>query len=606
MKFEQHDNLILADWTYPGSPLSQAVDKELAIFEELMARVYQIAAKNRLEAVIWIQKVPVQDLHQSWLDEVKESLQRDELRWRIRRWYRLRQNIQYSPVPWFFVTEHSCQGAFFEMMLACQRRFVFNCNTWFGFPEIAIGVMPPLGWVASQMGKRPRLLEAWQRRPLMRAEEVVQLGLVDAALAWKDWRLHLLAWAARQIESWYKENPQRSKAHLIQDLPQTIWADKAIREQGRTPIQLHMNAPKLRETPSTIDYILIDTNAHFYCQPLYESWLQRNLQQFNAWGEPPHFELVYLDINEALPPLSMMTRLLDNGFRLCFLANSAEVLRQGLEVLFAQLDTYYRRAVLQQFERQLAWYVGETPREPQYPTIAFGAFRNFQFNLRDLRIRGWALAAQSMIRQTAEISDEHASRASLLRIFFDGIHCVASPQRPRPALYYIKSLTLQALVAYVEQSGETMPIILEQLRNLGWHLLGSERHWQRFIEYRSGMQARVPGAEPDTIGSIAVDRKILFAPHWRALCELAMSRQIKDSHQRGPGYLQTYLVGFCTRLADALVRSSCVKNESEAPLYIADALGFPESWGTSTIFEERIAVARPLFKDLDSTLSVPR
>ncbi len=600
MKFEQHDNLILADWTFQGSILSRGVDEALDVFEQLMALVYESAAKSRLDAVIWIQKVPVQDFHDSWLEELHGSIQRDELRWRLRRWYRLRQNIQYSPVPWIYVTEHSCQGTFFEMMLACHRRFVFHRDSWFGFPEIAIGTMPPLGWVAGQLGKRPRLLESWQRRPLVRAEEAVQLGVIDAALNWKDWRLQLLPWAARQIESWYQENPQRVKGTLVQDPPSALWPDKALREQGKTPIQLHLSAPKMRESVSTTDYILLDTNAHFYCQPLYEAWLQRSLRQFRAWGEPIHYELVFLDINEALPPLSLISRLLDTGYRLCFLTNDAEVLRQGLDVLFAQLDTYYRRAVLQQFERQLAWYVGETPKEPQYPTLGFGAFRNFQFNLGELRIRGWALAAQSMPRQTAEISDEHASKGSLLRTFFDGIHCLASPQKPRPTLYYVKSLALQALVAYVEQSGETLQSLLEQLRNLGWHLLGSERHWQRFIEYRFTIQSRVPVTDPDLIGRLRLDRKLLLAPHWRAVCELALARRMKGNPQRGQGYLQSYLVGFCARLAESLLQISAVQNLEQAHLYVADAIGFPENWGTATIFMERTGMDRPYFADRDA------
>lgn len=603
MKYEQHDNLILADWTYTGSTLSAAVDDTLTIFEDLIEKVYQTAAKSRLEAVIWIQKVPVHDFHLSWMNEVHTTLQRDELRWRLRRWYRLRQNIQYSPVPWFYVTEHGCQGTFFEMMLVCHRRFVFNSEAWFGFPEMAIGAMPPLGWVAGQLNKRPKILEQWQRRPLMRAEEVVQHGYVDAALTWKDWRLQLLPWAARQIETWNQEQPQRNKVMMMHDHAAVMWTDKAIRDPARSPILIHINAPKLRETPSTTDYVLLDTAAHFYCQPQYEAFLQRHIRQLRTWGEPPHYELVYLDVNEALPPLSLLTRLLDSGYRLCFIAGSAEVLRQGLEVMFVQLDTYYRRGVLQQFERQIAWYVGETPKEPQYPTLAFGAFRNFQFNLGELRIRGWALAAQSVPRQTAEISDDHASRGNLLRTFFDGIHCIASPHKPRPALYYVKSLALQALVAYAEQSGEALPVVLEQLRNLGWHLMGSERHWQRFIEYRSGIQSRVPVTEPDAIGHLGLDRKILQAPHWRAVCEMTAARSTRESGQRGPGLLQSYLIGFCSQLATALLQSSCLQTEEQGQLYVADALGFPENWGSAAIFEERTGLARPYFKHRDSARS---
>jgi hypothetical protein len=247
--------------------------------------------------------------------------------------------------------------------------------------------------------------------------------------------------------------------------------------------------------------------------------------------------------------------------------------------------------------------VGETPKEPQYPTLAFGAFRNFQFNLGELRIRGWALAAQSVPRQTAEISDDHASRGNLLRTFFDGIHCIASPHKPRPALYYVKSLALQALVAYAEQSGEALPVILEQLRNLGWHLMGSERHWQRFIEYRSGIQSRVSVAEPDAIGNLGLDRKILHAPHWRAVCEMTAARSTRDSGQRGPGLLQSYLIGFCSQLATALLQSSCLQTEEQGQLYVADALGFPESWGSAAIFEERTGLARPYFKHRDSVRS---
>jgi hypothetical protein len=144
---------------------------------------------------------------------------------------------------------------------------------------------------------------------------------------------------------------------------------------------------------------------------------------------------------------------------------------------------------------------------------------------------------------------------------------------------------------------------LEQLRNLGWHLMGSERHWQRFIEYRSGMQARLPVTEPDVIGTLTLYKKLLHAPHWRAVCEMATARASNENWQRGPGILQSFLVGFCMQLAQSLVQAACVQGIQQAQLYIADALGFPETWGTAAIFEERTGIARPYFKHLDSTRS---
>ncbi|MCX6129997.1 MAG: hypothetical protein NTX25_13160, partial [Proteobacteria bacterium] len=339
--------------------------------------------------------------------------------------------------------------------------------------------------------------------------------------------------------------------------------------------------------------------AHFYCQSAYGTWLRRNIQQLNAWGYQSRAELIFIDINEALPPLSIVARLLDNDHHLCFVATDAEVLRLGLEGLLTQLDLRYRRSAQQKFERNLAFYVGESPSHPEYPTIGFGAFRNFQFNFRGLRVRGWALSAQSMERQMAEIKHDDAPKAKILRIFFDGIYSLACAHQPRPALYYVKSLALQALVNYAKQSGETLPEILPQLRSLGWNLLGSERHWQRFLEYRAAIQSRVPVTEPDSIGSLDLEADLLKAVDWRAICEIALSHRRSPSVFHGPGCLQNFLVGFCRQLSQVLFEKSWVSSADQADLYVADALGFPDFWGTSASFDKRLGLARPFFQELD-------
>jgi enoyl-CoA hydratase/carnithine racemase len=565
----------------------------------MLEHVYELAAGQQIEAVLWIQKVPYSDFHFSWLEELTHTLLRDDLRWRLARLYRIRRMIQECSVPWFYLTEKSCLGTLVELMFACHRRFVFETETWFGCPELSIGQLPALGWLASQIQRKQKLLDVWQRQVIWKAEEAVEFGLVDAALSWKDWRLVLLPWAQRQIDSWEQEaRLQRRGAPPVTKHLEQLWTERAVPVLARSHVQSYLGRTNRRsEAILGVDAELIDSAAHFMCQPSYEAWLRRGVQQGAKSAQRSTPDLIYLDITEALVPSAMVAHLLDAGHRLCFTAEKAEILRKNLELSLGHIEARYRRHPLQLFDKKISWYVGQPPKQPLYPTIRFGSFRDVYFQYREVKIHGWALTAQSMERQVLEISEGHLDEAPLLSFLFQAVYGVRSPSASVPLLYLAKSLALQVLIQFGRATGQALPNLFEQLRGLGWSLLGSERHWQRFLDYRQSLMQQSGLSLPTHLGRLQLEPDLLPVYQWRALYEAGQSRR-SSAEQKGPGWLHHYLSSFCLELSQELVAAGWIRSSHEADLYVADAMGYPEVWGTPSTFARRMGTRRQFFSEL--------
>lgn len=604
MNFEKHDNLLLADWTFEGSLLSSKADQEISELEKLLHLSYDLGARGQVQAVLWIQKAFCSDIHQDWLTELSTSLLRDELRWRLGRLYRIRRHIQEAAIPWFYLTEKTCLGTMAELMFACHRRFVFDTETWFGFPEISTGQLPALGWLALHLQRKPKLLDVWQRQSIWKAEEAVQAGLIDAALSWKDWRVLLLPWAQRQIDVWEHETGQQAQGSVRSRPPDQLWSDRGVPLLAKNHLQAYLSRSNRRnEVQTGIDYDLIDSAAHFICQPPYEAWLKRGLQQEQMVSLKSAYELIYADISEATLPISIVSRLLDSGYRICFFAARAETLKQNLEAMLTQIEDRYRKQPLQVFEKQISWYVGESPREPLFPTLAFGSFRNVRFQYKSIDIIGWSLTAQSRERQVIEISQKFEEYARHLPPFFQAVYCVNSTSGSLPLLFIVKSLALQALLNYSQATGEGLLGLLEQLRNLDWNLLGSERHWQRFLDYRQSLTSFSKVSVPESLGRFELDRRVFEGVNWKGLVELSQAKK-KPGLRRGPGWLHNYLSSFCADLCEDLVTTGCIKSKQEADLYLADAFGYPESWGSPAIFSQRMGQRRSFYTELQAEVDL--
>ena len=595
MNFEQHDNLLLADWVFEGSILSASADKEIAALEQLILQSQELASRGLVQAVLWIQKVNCSDFDRAWLDELGSKLLRDEVRWRLARLYRIRKAIQESTIPWFYLSEKSCLGVMAELAFACHRRFVFDTETWFGFPEMAAGQLPALGWLAQQLQRKPKLLDAWQQQNTWKAEEAVQFGLIDAALSWKDWRLVLLPWAQRQVEAWEFESKGRPRNVVKLPQIQKLWADRSGSLLARDHIHSYTaRVNRQREAQAGLDLELIDSAARFMCLAPYELWLRRAIDRKHVLPGRLQLELVFFDISESTVPISIVSRLLDGGYRICFFAEKAESLRLHLEQTLGQIETRYHRQALQLFDKQLSWYVGASPRQPLFPTLRFGIFRDIRFQHREVEIRGWALGAQSMERQVAEISEHNADLAFHLAPFFEAIYSVKAPSPTIPLLYLTRSLALQLLVRFCQTTGESMASLLEQLRNLDWKLLGSERHWQKFLSYRIGLQTLSQIAIPEAIGRFDLDRDCLHLKDWKSVLELS-AHKTSGAYRKGPGWLHNYISSLAIDLSYELFRLNWVSSLEEADMYVADALAFPSAWGSPLLYARRMGQRRRFY-----------
>ncbi len=593
MNYEQHDNILLADWTFEGSLLGSSAEAELKKLEDLVETAHNLFAQGLIQAVLWIQKVPYSDFCPSWHEELRDTLLRDELRWRLGRIYYIRRSIQDSPFPWLYLTENDCLGALAELMFACQRRFVFDTETRFGFPELALGLLPGAGWLSFQIEKKPRLLELWNRQYVWKAEEAVQFGLIDAALSWKDWRLEMFAWARRQIEMWEMEASASQKRSLIWKPLEQLWPERMIPPEMRSQIQAYTGRTSRRlESQTGVDAELIDSVSHFILQAPYEAWLRRGLRSSRDLVKPISNELVYFDITESLPPISIVARILDSGFKVVFFAASSDVLKKNLEASMGQLEGRYRRHALQLFERQIAWYVGEKPRQPAFATLSFGYFRDVTLSFREWEIRGWVLTHQKMERQAVELEDQVGASSEILQLtksFFETYYHVKNKVHHIPLIYLVKSLAIQTLVDYCIYSGESFDDVLEQLRGTEWKLLGSERHWERFLEYRSSLQDLSHIAVPEKLGSFQLNINILSLrdlAQIRAYCK----RSTVSKGSRGPGFLHNILTEFSRVLSRDLVQQHHLDSALEASLYVTDALGYPPSWGGGDLYARRVGI----------------
>ncbi|RYZ60124.1 MAG: hypothetical protein EOP07_01885 [Proteobacteria bacterium] len=592
MNFEQHDNFLLADWVCQDSPLSNAGQKELDQLEEFYRFACEQAAKERVQAVLWLQKVPCYDASEAWVKELTTDLLRDQLRSRLLRLHKLTRMIRSSPIPWIYATEKDCCGTMFELMQACHKRFVFDRDTWFGFPEFAIGQVSALGWLGAQLQKQPALAKVWMARSVISAEEAVQTGVITAALSWKDWRRHLISWMQQQILTIDEEGFKRREPPSHPSWQEGLWPAPQYTKLSKNHIQSLLEMPTQAIPFKMVNRDLIDTASHFMMQASYEHWLKQEVARQKSWGRQSVPKLIYFDVSAALPPLATLSRLLDRGARIVLFSTNAEVVRQAVESMFNALNSKYSRAEIQQFNQRISWFVGPSPSVPEQYTMKFGAFREFSCRYRDANIQGWAIGSQKMPRQTVEIyGDSPSNKAALKAVndVFEAVYTVRDIDPDRPLLYRVRSLLLQMLVYYCQDSGNSWQDVLDQLTGMGWSILGSSRFWERFLEFRKVMPEVT---EPlPAIGQFSFDQRLLQLKKYSDIAKLSGRRNLEEL-ESGPGHLHRSLVSFAYLLTHALYEKGFFESIELADLYLSDAIGFPKSLGSSLIFAKRLGLLR--------------
>ncbi len=595
MNFEQHDNFLLADWTCSDSPLSLAGQKEIDQLEEVYRQALDLFAKDRIQAVLWIQKVPCYDASESWAKELSDDLLRDQLRLRMLRLHKLLRAIRSSPIPWIYATEKDCCGTMFELMQACHKKFVFDRETWFGFPEFSIGQVSPLGWLSAQIQKQPHLARTWTARSVISAEEAVHLGVITAALSWKDWRRHLISWMQQQIQTLDAEGFRKREASNHPSWEEGLWKAKQFNSVAKSHYESFRQLSTQNIPFKAVDKELIDTASHFMMQPLYERWLKAELQRLRSWGRQSIPKLVYFDMSESVPPMATLCRLLDRGSRIVLFAADSLKVQVGIEKVFSHLNRRYERGEVQRLASRIAWFVGESASHPEFYTMKFGRHREFYVNYRDIAIKGWALSAQSMKRQTIELHASNPDLSAVIRSIidvFDGAYLVRGHLEPNSLVFRVRSLALQLLIYYCQDSDSSWNDVLEQLQGIGWGLLGNPNFWERFFEYRALLKDKDFGNLPP-IGRFAFDAKII---HLSKVSEIARITQKKNSERsgRGPGFIHRMLSSFAKDLANEMVREGYFASREVADLYVSDALGFPSAGGTPMILARRLGEIRSL------------
>lgn len=591
MNFEQHDNFLLADWTCRHSPLSSEGQKEIVKLEEFYQYACEQAAKDRVQAVLWIQKVPCYDASEEWLKEISEDLLRDQLRSRILRLNKLVRAIRISPIPWIYATEKDCCGSMFELMQACHKKFVFDRETWFGFPDFAIGQVSALGWLSAQLQKQPSLSVTWTSRSVISAEEAVQLGVMTAALTWKDWRRELLGWMQQQIQGIEADGFIRKEASLHPSWSEGLWRSREFSFTAKSHIESYRLLSTRAIPFKVVDKELIDTASHFMMQPLYERWLKAEVQRLKSWGRQSMPRLLYFDISESLPPMATFCRLLDRGSHLVVFAPDSRLVQSGVEKIFNYLNKRYSRAEVQLFGGRIAWFVGHSSESPECYTMKFGAYREFYASYRDVKIKGWALSAQRMKRQTVEIHADNPDLSTVIRSIvdvFDGAYLVRGEGGKDPLLFRVRSLVLQLLVYYCQDSRTSWSETVEQLAGVGWALLGSSKFWEKFLEFRMTFSHE---EEMPPLGRHAFDRKVLGLKKMPELLRLS-AKKSSEATGGGPGYLHRLLSSFAYQLTDDLVTDGYFASRVVADLYMSDAIGFPSTSGTPAIFVKRLGELR--------------
>jgi hypothetical protein len=260
--------------------------------------------------------------------------------------------------------------------------------------------------------------------------------------------------------------------------------------------------------------------------------------------------------------------------------------------MFNALNSKYSRAEIQQFNQRISWFVGQSPSAPEKYTMKFGAFREFSCRYRDANIQGWAIGSQKMSRQTVEIyGDSESNRAALKAVndVFESVYTVKGIEPDRPLLYRVRSLILQMLVYYSQDSGNSWQEVLDQLAGMGWVILGSSRFWERFLEFRKMMSE--PSESMPPLGQFSFDQRLLRLNKYSDI-EKTSNRRNLDELESGPGHLHRSLVSFIYLLTHDLYEQGLFESIELADLYLSDAIGFPKSLGSSLVFAKRLGLLR--------------
>jgi len=576
------------------------------------------APANKQHGVFLILAGSHSDFSESFLNELRTELLLDDFYLRIRKTQEIVTRIFQSRHLWVFGFDGDCYGSYFDLALACDYRFCFHPLAQCGFHEIsAQGLFPTLGGFRYRMSQNPRSRKEWQKTSVFHAKEAVALGLIEAVDYSTTWKQDISRWITEKITDYTPETPadiEQKKSTSNNNIEKLI-TEPAFKKIS--DVLDHERDPHADEQSHIFEYgwkYLTGDSKHFttdnafavltyFCarrmlNSYFLSWWARRGKLLGSLVKytPSKVLAIYIDLNNLIPPVQALVRLIDSGYVIYFYAHRAIELREGLDLIFTRFERNYPKDKIDSYwSKGVCWFVGDVNESSQpnpimkwYPddklTVSTQgenlSFLRFEGN-RSGSLCGWAEFS------VAEFAPETTSLGpyKVVRVMSDGIIQTKQLSNAHMDLStFVRSLLLDELINISVISTKDILRTLTLLKEEGWRYIAEENSWEYFL--RSRDESYDDSTIGTRIGSLEVSEKCWQLGVWREVKQLVKLRSTQEPHNSDNPHilLSQHLCYFAALIVNIIEQEQFVQNQTEADIFISEVIGFPKQLGTPLAF----------------------
>ncbi len=556
-----------------------------------------------------------------WTNELRDQLLLDELAQRCLRLRRVCALIRQSSKLWMYAAAGSTYGGFFEIALACHKRFWFDSTASGGFPEIESGSFPPGGSIEHIFESQGLEAADWAKQPYFGIERALERDWADFVGDARDWQNYARGWLTNALKNHAPTQQSRQTPNHTSELPM---APSSPLQKSYTWGGDHGFSDKLFDawdaawkvirsksrdrSLSERDILLAYFAARHYLSAAYSVWSKRD--SWKAAHRVPTYpqttasdRIVYVSLIESLvPPARPLARLLREGYIVIFVSESPRLLKGNLELLYGRFERIFATNEADDlWQRGVCWLLSEErpPREKmviqwtsdERLVIQPGRPQEAKF----IRLEGNKGSAASgwceFVRSNAEEPD--ASSLALATLMSNGIiYTRPVGEAHLPVSMFVRSIFFEEMLRIATRHVSGLNELLDELRATGWGFASTQAAWDYFLIHREGDITMQP--QDLAIGKRGLASFAWQIGHWRSALNYVAQHKTKTERMSSQE-LSLHFAIFCGILAKLILHHGYVSNDFAADTIVKSCLGFPPFHGTPAALLELHGDSRVIY-----------
>jgi enoyl-CoA hydratase/carnithine racemase len=541
--------------------------------------------------------------YRSWSAELKGDLFHVDLLKRLETFRRLLSLVRRTNLPLFFVFQGNCFDTLWEFALACRMVLALDTAALVGFKEISAGFFPPGGTVEYFFRRRMWAKEKWTILPVMTCEQALDEELVflvantsnpvDATIEWMRTNWEFIANCL--------DDMKQSRQDSAEDLPskaESVIGGAVVHESGMIPTISRstewgwdscwqsLESRNKYENSRKKESKLLNLIANQYFSDRYLAFLQNcktTVYSGFTGATTPAKITIFIDVNDGLPPIKIIFRLLSQNVGLHFVGGDSKVLIGFLEKIFSRLERHSSSEIARDlWERNIFWHagsrVGNSAITLQWTHDDFFSIASDGVKTPFYRPCGNNYDAEvgpcEMVQQ--DLPSQPNSLQILSLVADSVVRSAGVTELGIPISVWLRSKALEEILRLSVLFGKDVDSILKSLGDLGWKSTSEEASWSTFLYTR---YTRWSGLDTSDrfIQRFGPSRQSWNLPGWKQ-AKQSVTRPQGKLLPWNPTAVSWHLGVFSGVLAHVLVDHGLLTDLAVADSLCAAAVGFPSSW----------------------------